>query len=505
MGLNPALLLYWRPTTMEIALPPVDRQSPAAPGVKDLLRHEQLRLVYDYLPASQLVAIVNGLLLVAVQSLVIKTSVLIGWLYALCMVTLIRVMGGIAFRKATPRAQQMPRWRHYAIVGAACSGAVWGAAAIFLYPAGNVPHQVFVAFLLGGMVAGSVATLAPIFPAFVAFALPALVPAAVRFSLEHEIIHYAMGWLIVVFLAAMGIIARRSHRGMSDALALRIQNTALIGELIAAQGELRRSHEELELRVEERTLELSRTNAELERLAYIASHDLQEPLRNAANFAMLLESRYRERLDADGKEFLGYIVAGVTHMRELVDGLLFHSRMGAPPRVESTDCEALLGKVLAGLKTAIAESGATVTHDPLPVVPGDAAQLEQVFSNLLSNALKFRGAAAPRVHVGVTRQGEDWAFSVDDNGIGIAPAYAGQIFEMFERLHSHAQYPGTGMGLAICRKVVENHDGRIWLDTGRSVPGARFVFTLPGARGKRRAERGDGGAHRDPAGGGQPG
>ncbi len=490
---------------MEIATPPVERQASAAPGVKELLRHEQLRLVYDYLPVSQLVAIINGILLVAVQSIVVKASVLIGWLYALCMVTLVRLLGGVAFRNATAQVQQAPRWRHYAILGAACSGAVWGAAALLLFPAGNVPHQVFVAFVLGGMVAGSVATLAPVLPAFFSFAILALAPIGARFVLEQEIIQYAMAWMVLLFLAAMVIIARRSHGGMSDALALRFQNTVLIGELIAAQESLKRSHEELELRVEERTLELSRTNAELERLAYVASHDLQEPLRNAANFAMLLEARYRERLDADGREFLGYIVAGVTHMRELVDGLLFHSRMGMPPQMKPTDCEVLLGKVLAGLQTAIGESGATVTHDPLPTLPGDAAQLEQVFSNLLANALKFRASVAPRVHVGASRRGDDWEFSVDDNGIGVSPRYAGQIFEMFERLHSHAQYPGTGMGLAICRKVVENHHGRIWLDTGRSGPGARFVFTLPGAGGKRGAERGVGGADRGAAGRGQPG
>jgi signal transduction histidine kinase len=490
---------------MELPIPPAERATPGVPRVEALLRHEQLRLVYDYLPASQLVAILNGILLVAVQSIVIKASVLIAWVYALCMVTLIRTLGGIAFRKAPADVQQMPRWRWYVILGAACSGAVWGSAALFLFPAGNVPHQVFVAFLLGGMVAGSVATLAPIMPAFVAFALPAMAPAGVRFALEHEIIHYAMGWLIVVFLAAMGLIARRSHRGMSDALALRFQNTALIGELLAAQEKLKRSHEELELRVEERTLELSRSNAELEQLAHVASHDLQEPLRNAANFAMLLESRYRERLDADGKEFLGYIVSGVKHMRALVDGLLFHSRMGAPPRIQSTDCEALLGKVLGGLQTAITDSGATVTHDPLPVVPGDEAQLEQVFSNLLSNALKFRGTAAPRVHVGAARRDDGWEFSVHDNGIGVDPRYAAQIFEMFERLHSQAEFPGTGMGLAICRKVVENHHGRIWLDTGGGA-GTRFVFTLPGAGGGRAAQqRGGPVADRDPAGGGQPG
>jgi signal transduction histidine kinase len=375
---------------------------------------------------------------------------------------------------------------------------------VVLFPAGHVAHQVFVAFVLGGMVAGSVATLAPVLPAFFAFAILALTPIIARFALEREIIQYAMAWMILLFLAAMVVVARRSHRGMSDALALRTQNTALIGELIAMQEGLKRSHDELELRVEERTLELSRTNAELERFAYIASHDLQEPLRNTANFALLIDSRYRDRLDADGREFLQYIVSGVKHMRELVDSLLAHSRVGLPAQIGPIDCEALLDKILAGFKTAIAESGATVTHDPLPVVEGDAGQLEQVFSNLLSNALKFRGQEAPRVHVGVAGRGDEWEFSVHDNGIGVPPRYAMQIFEMFERLHSHAQFPGTGMGLAICRKVVENHHGRIWLDADNGT-GAKFVFTLPRSGGRRGAERGRGAADRDPAGGGQPG
>lgn len=495
---------------MEPSLPsPESRTAGGAADMADLLRHEQLRLVYDYLPVSQLVAVINAIVFVAVQSLVIKAAVLVSWLYALCMVTLIRILGGVAFRRAMPQPHQMRSWRRYAIVGAAASGAVWGSAAIFLFPPTNVAHQVFVAFVLGGMVAGSVATLAPLLPAFFLFAAFAVVPVIVRFALEDEIIQYAMAWMSLVFLVAVAVIARRSHRGMSDSLALRFQNTALIGELLAAQENLKRSHEGLELRVEERTLELSKTNAELERFAYIASHDLQEPLRNTANFAMLLESRYPDRLDTDGREFLQYIVSGVNHMRELVDGLLFHSRLGRPPQIAPTDCDALLRKLLSNFNTAIAESGATVTCDPLPVVQGDAGQLEQVFSNLLSNAIKFRSADPPRVHVGVEERSDAWEFSVHDNGIGIDPRYATQIFEMFERLHSHAQYPGTGMGLAICRKVVENHHGHIWLDTrgldtGRGT-GAKFVFSLPRRGEKRGGDRSRAAADRDSAGRGQPG
>jgi light-regulated signal transduction histidine kinase (bacteriophytochrome) len=300
------------------------------------------------------------------------------------------------------------------------------------------------------------------------------------------------------------LIAWRSHNGTYDLLRLRFENSTLIGELLATQGMLKRSHEELEKRVAERTAELSQTNAELQRLAYIASHDLQEPLRNAANFALLLEARYRDRLDTEGREFLQIIVSGVKHMRALVDDLLSHSRVRTPPQLGPTDCAALLDKVLSNFRSAIAESGASVTRDPLPVVQADASQLEQVFTNLLSNAFKFRGSDPLRVHVGVEARDGEWVFSVRDNGIGIAPRYSTQIFEMFERLHSQAQYPGTGIGLAVCKKIIESHHGRIWVDSEEGR-GAAFLFTLPRTGGGGATPGGGGASDRDPAGRGQPG
>lgn len=473
----------------------------ATPGptadVAQQLELEQLRLYYHYLPASQLVAVINALVFVVVQSLVIRPPVLIAWLYAVCALVLVRLLGGMAFRRAAPGPGQMTRWRRYAIAGAAASGMVWGAAGVLLFPADNAAHQVFVTFVLGGMVAGSVTTLAPLLPAFVLFAIFAVAPVVARFMLEHEIIHFAMSWMSLVFLVAVIMIARRSHYGMVDMLRLRFENTALVDEL-------RRSHETLERRVAQRTAELSRTNAELQRFAYIASHDLQEPLRNAANFALLLDSRYRERLDADGREYLQYVVSGVKQMRALVDDLLSHSRIGTAPQLGTTDCAALVDRVMAGLRLAIAESDAVVTRDVLPAVQGDRKQLEQVFANLLSNAIKFRGTEPPRVHVSCEARGPEWVFTVRDKGIGIDPAYFAQIFEMFERLHSQAEYPGTGIGLAVCRKIVENHHGRIWVD---SAPGrgAAFSFTLPRAGAGPGAAGGPDPADRDPAGRGQSG
>jgi signal transduction histidine kinase len=477
---------------------------PAGRDVVPLLRLEQVRLVYDYLPVSQLVTVVNALIFVAVQSPVIEWPVLIGWLYVVCALALVRIMGGLAFRRAADQSHQLQRWRAYAIAGAAGSGIVWGAAAVFLFPPMEVAHQVFVAFMLGGMVAGSVTTLAPIFSAFVAFAALTLVPAVIRFTLEHGVIQYAMGWMTLVFLVAMILVARRSYNSLYDLLRLRFENSALVEELLATQEMLQRSYEGLEKRVAERTTELSQTNAELQRLAYVASHDLQEPLRNAANFALLLEARYRDRLDADGREFLQIIVSGVKHMRTLVDDLLSHSRVGAPPQLAPTDCAELVDKVLVNFRSAIAENGASVTRDALPVVQADTGKLEQVFNNLFSNAIKFRGKDPLRMHVGVKERPGEWVFTVQDNGIGIAPRYAEQIFEMFERLYSQAEYPGTGIGLAVCKKIVESHHGRIWVDSEEGS-GAAFSFTLPRARGTGAAQVGSVASGRDPAGGGQPG
>jgi light-regulated signal transduction histidine kinase (bacteriophytochrome) len=231
--------------------------------------------------------------------------------------------------------------------------------------------------------------------------------------------------------------------------------------------------------VVERTVELSRANDELEKFAYVASHDLQEPLRTVANFAQLLEQRYGDRLDKDATEFLGYIYSGARHMRTLVDDLLAYSRLGAKAlTLSEVDCEKVLCEVLEDLKVAVQESGAVIEHDPLPGVRADAGQIKQLFANLLSNAIKFRSAAPLRIHVGATRQGGNWTFSVRDNGIGIDPKYFTLIFGMYERLHSIGQYPGTGIGLALCKKIVEGYNGRIWVDSAEGR-GAAFFFSLP--------------------------
>ena len=229
--------------------------------------------------------------------------------------------------------------------------------------------------------------------------------------------------------------------------------------------------------------ELARSNAELEQFAYVASHDLQEPLRMVASYVGLLERRYRGKLDDDADDFIEFAVDGARRMQALLNGLLDLSRVGTRGREpEPTDSEAVLRDALLNLEQAIGEAGAEVSHDPMPTVLGDRIQLTQLFQNLISNAVKFNASRRPRVAVTARRAGSMWEFRVADNGIGIDPAHFERIFQVFQRLHTRETYAGTGIGLAVCRKIVERHGGTIWIESAKGQ-GATFCFTLQAAEG----------------------
>ena len=228
--------------------------------------------------------------------------------------------------------------------------------------------------------------------------------------------------------------------------------------------------------------ELARSNEELERFAYVASHDLQEPLRMVASFTQLLSKKYSGRLDATADRYIHFAVDGAKRMQQLIADLLAYSRVNSRDlQLRATECEAVVRSTVQNLRVAIEECGAAVEVAPLPVLMADQVQLGQLFQNLIGNAVKFHGQAPPKVHIAATDNGADWLFSVRDNGIGIDPRQADRVFQIFQRLHARDEYPGTGIGLAVCKKVVERHGGRIWVE---SQPGAgsTFRFTMPKTR-----------------------
>jgi len=222
-----------------------------------------------------------------------------------------------------------------------------------------------------------------------------------------------------------------------------------------------------------------RSKADLERFAFTTSYELQESLHMVTSYLHLLAQDYRGRLDATADEFIAYAVDGPAWMQRLMQDLLAYWRMATQPQAFApTDGEQVLTLALANLQGAIAESGAVVTHDPLPTVMVDAAQCVQVVQHLIANAIKFRSAQPPHVHMTATRQAGEWVFAVRDNGMGLDPAHAALIFELFQRLHSGPAYPGTGLGLAMCKKIIERHRGRIWVES-HPGQGATFFFTIP--------------------------
>jgi signal transduction histidine kinase len=259
-----------------------------------------------------------------------------------------------------------------------------------------------------------------------------------------------------------------------------------------SENRYRQAYEQLNAQMQERkqveealrkkTDELARSNRDLEQFAYVASHDLQEPLRMVTSYVQLLARRYKGKLGSDADDFIGFAEAGAIRMWKLIHALLTYSRVGMRVnQLELTDCEAILSQSLNNLKVAIEENGAVVTHDSLPTVMADNSQLVQLFQNLVGNAIKFRGREPPRVHISAGPNGNSWIFSVRDNGIGIAPEYVERIFVIFQRLHGREEYPGTGIGLAICQKIVERHGGHIWVES-QVGEGATFYFTLPKER-----------------------
>jgi signal transduction histidine kinase len=328
---------------------------------------------------------------------------------------------------------------------------------------------------------------------------PARADARAALSDNATIVWFWVFFTAFVILVSLALVARSLRRNLVlplQALAARVRDVArgdYEREVVSGGAdEVRSLAEDIETMrarivselaaLQAAEAELRRSNQELEQFAYVASHDLQEPLRKVASFCQLLQQRYGGQLDARADQYIGFAVDGARRMQDLINDLLAFSRVGRveQPHVE-VDTGALVERVQADLGRAIEETGASIAvQGSLPTVHGDPSLLRAVFQNLVGNAIKFRGEAAPEVELAAEREDGFWRFRCSDNGIGIDPEYADRIFVIFQRLHPRTQYEGTGIGLAMCRKIVEYHGGRMWLETANgSSPGSTFYFTLP--------------------------
>lgn len=293
--------------------------------------------------------------------------------------------------------------------------------------------------------------------------------------------------------AAVRAASRGAHEheiraeGTGEIAALARDVEQMRRELVQQVAELRASHAETERAhrlLHEQTRELERSNRDLEQFAYVASHDLQEPLRKVASFTQLLQKRYGGQLDDRADQYIGFAVDGALRMQRLIQDLLAFSRVGrSGAEPETVHLEAVLEQVRHDLAERVAETGAEVTHDPLPAVRGERALLAMLLTNVVGNALKFRHPERPpRVHLSARRDGDAWEVSCTDNGIGIDPQYAERVFVIFQRLHPKEVYSGTGIGLALVKRVVEHHGGRVWVEPAGTGGGTTVRWTLPAAQ-----------------------
>ncbi len=280
--------------------------------------------------------------------------------------------------------------------------------------------------------------------------------------------------LIASYGQTLGLISVLSRQPIADP-----DFMAHILKIFAARAATELERQQAEVELQQQKADLARSNAELQQFAYVASHDLQEPLRMVTSYLELLERRYKGQLDPKADQFINYAVDGAVRMQTLINALLTYSRVGSTtPSDEAVDLAGVLQDVLSNLQVTIAKNNAIVIHDPLPQVQGDRSQLIQLLQNLISNGIKFRREDTPHIHIGVKRLSDKWLFSIRDNGIGIEVQYRDRIFIIFQRLHHQAEYPGTGIGLSICKKIVERHGGTLWMES-QPDQGSTFYFTLP--------------------------
>lgn len=471
---------------------------PTSPAVADAISVEEVKLLYANLPLSQSVALVNGAVLAIVQFNVVEAGRITLWLACLVALMLVRRVAAQRFTRTAPSGEDIRQWRGYFFAGVAASALVWGSTALLLYPPDSVPHQTFIAFMLGGMVAGSMTVLTPVFSMFALFTVGALTPIIVRFALEASNMHYAMAAMCTVFLLAMLAIGKRIHTTIDQTLRLRFENRDLIthlkrekaqvesinANLLSAQEELRKSNEGLESRVRERTLALEEMSRRKDEFLATLSHELRNPL--APICASIYILNRVDPASPQARRATEVIERQTQHVTRLVDDLLDLTRIARGKielHREDVNLAELVIRTVEDHRSIFKRLGVGVTTDVPPVAVHahvDRTRMAQVIGNLLQNAAKFTPAGG---NTTVTlRAVEGHAeLRVSDTGTGIAPELFPVLFEPFSQGdRSLARTTGgLGLGLSLVRDIVEMHGGTVQVESGGLNKGSTFIVRLP--------------------------
>jgi signal transduction histidine kinase len=448
---------------------------------------EQLRQALAMEPFALAATLINATITYAVMRGHAPAVVLTSWFAYLLVVALGRSVLLRHYRRVA--GSEASHSRNYCLLGVALAGLGWGALGAILYPVESLAYQVFIAFVLGGMTAGAAVAYSSLRFAFALYSVPALVPLIVRLAVTGDAMHSAMAAMVSLFAVLMFRTSARLRSATCRTLVLRFENEALVERLRQEQQRTESANQQLRMEIERRQeadrqlqgslSELQRSNQDLAMFASAASHDLRAPMRRISGFAAILVSEYGDVVDKEGRDYLERMIVSADRMQALVSDLLSYASIGREDLVRTpVDLRHLVAEVCVALEVPIQEAGAEVVVEDMPTVPVHERLLSTVFQNLFSNAIKFRGDAPPRVHVSARREGDEWVVAVRDNGIGLKQEYLDSVFNAFCRLHSASDYPGTGIGLAVCRRVVERHGGRMWAES-QPGEGSTFLFSIP--------------------------
>jgi signal transduction histidine kinase len=446
-------------------------------------RVELVRQALKLAPIAVISTVLNAFVLVLVLWQSISHTSLIVWFSITFCLAVQRSLFLYKYRGASLRPYQASQVSTRFVAGLGLSGIAWGFVAIFLFPVDSPTHQTLIVFVLCGMVAGAAETFSPVLPAFIAFALPTLVPLFIRFLLIGGAVYYAMSAMTLFYIVLTLIIAKRINITNRSLVEVKEYFSRAAEESAASNTRLQ--IRTAELSVSNRSLteyaeKLQRLNEELQDFAFVASHDLQEPLRKIQTFCDMARTRCALDLDSTSNDYLDRVVNSAGRMRQLLKDLLqFSLAATRPETLKAIDLVKIAREAADVFEDTIKETGALIEIETMPAIEADETQILRLFQNLIGNALKFRGEEPPRIKIYAKHDAQGICeIFVKDNGIGFDPQFAERIFKPFQRLHTRGEYEGTGIGLTICRKIAERHGGSIRAESEPGM-GAIFIVSLP--------------------------